>query len=92
MKIGILTYHSARNCGAVLQAYALMKTVWNMGIDCDVIDYKCEKIEKSYVIKKIWQLRSLKEAAKWALTVNTQKKSQKKFDDFLKKHIYYIYI
>ena len=32
MKIGILTYHNTRNCGALLQAYALQKPylIWDL--------------------------------------------------------------
>lgn len=38
-KIGILTYHFSHNCGAVLQALALMKTV-NKYADCSIVDYQ----------------------------------------------------
>ena len=39
MKTGILTFHRALNYGAVLQAYALRKTICDLGHDCEVIDY-----------------------------------------------------
>ena len=38
-KVGILTYHFSHNCGAVLQALALMKTV-DKYVDCTIIDYQ----------------------------------------------------
>lgn len=39
-KIGILTYHKANNLGAVLQAYALQKTLKeNLKQDAEIIDY-----------------------------------------------------
>ena len=39
-KIGILTYHKANNLGAVLQAYALQKTLnENLKQDAEIIDY-----------------------------------------------------
>ena len=41
MRVGIITYHSTRNCGAVLQSYALSKVVSDLGCKCEIIDYKC---------------------------------------------------
>ncbi len=39
MKVGIITFHKVNNYGAVLQAYALQKTVQKLGCKCDIIDY-----------------------------------------------------
>ena len=47
-KVGIMTFHRALNYGAVLQAYALCKHINQMGIDCEIIDYYCPKIESDY--------------------------------------------
>lgn len=43
-KIGILTFHCSNNYGAVLQAYALCRTIQKIYKDSDVqvIDYRCE--------------------------------------------------
>ena len=38
-RIGTLTFHTAHNYGAVLQAYALTKAVENLGCKCEVIHY-----------------------------------------------------
>ena len=40
MKIGILTFHSAYNFGAVLQCYALFSTLTELGHNVEVIDYR----------------------------------------------------
>lgn len=45
MKTGILTYHHTRNYGSWLQAYALQKKLTQMGIDNEIIDYRCPAIE-----------------------------------------------
>ena len=87
MKIGILTYHSTRNCGAVLQAYALTKFLDKIGIDSEIIDYKCKKIEEAYKIKKLWELRNVKELVKWLLSVKTQKQATERFFDFSKQYL-----
>lgn len=44
-KAGILTFHRALNYGAVLQAYALEKTLKSIGFDACVIDYRQWSIE-----------------------------------------------
>lgn len=40
MKVGILTFHSALNVGAVLQAYALQQHLLKTGCDVEFIDYR----------------------------------------------------
>lgn len=40
MKVGILTFNSAHNFGAVLQCYSLYKTLVSLGHDTYVIDYR----------------------------------------------------
>ncbi len=48
MKIGILTFHSAHNYGAVLQCFALQETLKAMGHNVEVIDYRPPYITKVY--------------------------------------------
>lgn len=47
-KIGILTFHRAINHGAVLQCYALYKTLEKLGYDVKVVDYRQSYIEDIY--------------------------------------------
>ena len=46
MKTVTVTYHNAINYGAVLQAYALQKTLFDLGIDDEIVDIK--RNEKVY--------------------------------------------
>lgn len=39
MKIGIITFHKALNCGAVLQAYALQTYLRSAGYDAEIVNY-----------------------------------------------------
>ena len=39
-KVGILTWHYFLNFGSALQAYALKRTISQMGYDCRIIDYR----------------------------------------------------
>lgn len=46
MKIGILTFLHNENYGSSLQAWALQKTLREMGFDCEHIDYRPDRKEK----------------------------------------------
>lgn len=46
--IGIITFHSASNYGAVLQAYALEHKIQELGGTCEIIDYHCQAIDREY--------------------------------------------
>lgn len=48
MKIGILTFHSADNYGAVLQTYASVRFLRSRGHDAFVLDYRNGEIERAY--------------------------------------------
>jgi len=58
-EIGIITYHSADNYGAVLQAYALSKYLASAGADCKIINYRCPAVDLQY------QFRSRKKCFSW---------------------------
>jgi hypothetical protein len=49
MKIGIITFHWATNCGAVLQAYALQSYLERQGYDVQIINYVPRSYEKSFI-------------------------------------------
>ena len=48
MKIGIVTFNSAHNYGAVLQAWALQEYLKSEGHDPSVINYRIFDIDKLY--------------------------------------------
>ena len=52
-KIGITTFHKAHNYGAVLQAYALKKTLEKENNQVEFIDYISDDMEKMYKVIKI---------------------------------------
>lgn len=45
-KVGILTFHDTNNFGSWLQTYGLYKKLLELGIDVEIIDYKCDEIVK----------------------------------------------
>lgn len=52
MKIGIITFHSAHNYGAVLQAFALKEYLSQKGHDVHLINYRLKEIENAYKLIK----------------------------------------
>ncbi|MDR1758979.1 MAG: polysaccharide pyruvyl transferase family protein [Fibrobacter sp.] len=65
MKIGILTFYKVLNYGAVLQAYALQKTLQKMGHDVFLINYQPKELIKPYKTIKIKYLRKIDYLLKW---------------------------
>lgn len=61
MKIGTLTFHTAHNYGAVLQAYALVKYIQSQGHEAEIIDYRAEFNEKRFAHKPLSHYLSLRE-------------------------------
>lgn len=48
MKVGVITFHSANNYGAVLQTWALQKVLKDYGLDSGVINYHPDVIDVLY--------------------------------------------
>lgn len=84
MKIGILTYHRARNYGAFLQAYGLCRRLnEEPDIDAEIIDFHMHKEINFYSHKpdkKLAWLRQLKWRLKNFNIFLYEKKMQKAFD------------
>lgn len=56
IKIGTLTFHVAHNYGAMLQSYALPIAVRQLGVDCEVIDYRFPYIYNWGIVEGISDL------------------------------------
>ena len=54
-KVYLLTFHGSVNYGAVLQAYALSKTLNNMPCECKVIDYNRKRHHKNFLTIQLKQ-------------------------------------
>lgn len=74
--VGIITFHRALNYGAVLQAYALQQKLQQMGLDNELIDYRCEAIQKAHRIRFTW---------KNPMGYFIKKKTEKAFHQFLEE-------
>ena len=56
MKIGILTFHSAINYGAVFQAYGLQSFLQDLGHEVYIIDYRPEYLTKP---TQVWRFNAI---------------------------------
>ena len=47
-KVGVLTFHNYDNYGAILQSYALQRKLKEIGMEPEIIDYRCEYISNPF--------------------------------------------
>ena len=85
-RVGILTFHTADNYGAVLQTYALQSAVEEMGCkDVEIIDFNTKVHEREYSIFKKESSNPIKNVILQAITLllypqlRTRKNRFKKF-------------
>lgn len=83
-KVYLLTFHGSVNYGAVLQAYALSKTLTQLGCDCQVIDYNRERHHKNFLAI---QKNGIKSIIVQLLQLPSKYALHKKFDSFTKSHM-----
>lgn len=84
MKAGILTFHYAHHYGAQLQAYALMKAITGLGVDCEIIDYvRRDTIEGSSLFKRGFSAKALLSNANTLINYGKLKKRHVRFDSFV---------
>lgn len=84
MKVGITTFHRARNYGAVLQTYALQKALENLNIESDVIDYRENAIDLNY---KLLSKKSAKKFIRDIAYFPILNKKYKKIENFVNNNI-----
>ncbi len=95
MKIGTLTFHSADNYGAMLQAYALPKAVEALGYECEIIDYRQSAITSGVEVE--WPRRLIKQYGllkggikatnRWRLGWFDKNRKDVKFNRFMEKRL-----
>lgn len=87
MRIGIFTFHDVPNYGAVLQTYALQKTIQKLGHNCQVIDYRNEYFKKIYKPILLQDLKYKKYFLKKLLLIPKTLRRQKKIASFVTQNI-----
>lgn len=88
-RVGILTFHSANNFGALLQAVSLQKTIVERGnSECELIDYEPEFIRKDYSISP-FKNKHPKAIIRSMLRIPDKIKRNSKFQAFREKNTVY---
>ena len=88
MKIGILTFHSAHNYGAVLQAYGMQKEIERLGHSATFINYYNRVLEDRNRYRRA--VRTPKEflaSLAYKLLASKLKKRYERFDSFQREHL-----
>ena len=86
-KVGIVTFHTALNYGAILQTYALQKFLNNNNIDNEIIDYDCPFIKKCYSPFFIAGKKVINSLVRGVVFRNKIFKKRENFNSFLQKYI-----
>ena len=88
MKIRMITFHTPKNYGAVLQAYSLMSHLKTLVEDVKIIDYNTPHLRQMYpLIRKPHSLRNLIATALMLPTIWEKKKKYDKFNAFLQENL-----
>ena len=55
VRIALMTFHSETNFGAVLQAYALQRSILDMGCSATFLNYRCKGIDDGYRFRYLFK-------------------------------------
>lgn len=83
-KTATITFQRAINYGAVLQIYALQKSILKLNIDNVVIDYDCKLISDQFTLIS---MKSIKSFVYSLISFKSFYIKKKKFLDFIRKNI-----
>jgi hypothetical protein len=87
MKIGTLTFHTAHNYGAVLQAYALVHYMQGLGHQAEVIDYKPDFNAKRFAPKPLSHYLNIRELYSIFFHNSYQRLCPDAFEDFYRDYL-----
>ena len=91
MKLGLLTFHTAANYGAALQAYAFEKFLTDKGYDCEYINYvnasRAHEYSMSWHIYDCLRRGKLASAVAYLVGSPFMTLRKMRFDRFYKKNL-----
>ncbi len=86
-KIGIVTFHTALNYGAVMQTYALQNFLSDLGYDSEVINYRCPFTEKCYSPFFVSDGKYINALVRGVFFGRIIKNKKRKFETFLRNYV-----
>lgn len=87
MKIGILTFHTAANYGAVLQAYALTKAFKKFDVEVELINYENSAHNRMYRVLNLVNFNHPKAMLMDVLSIRKKCVRNREFCDFRKNFL-----
>lgn len=88
MKIRLMTFHTPKNYGAVLQAYSLFSYLKTKSEDVKVIDYNTEHLRSIYpVVPMVKSARSFASVVVSSYTFLPKWRKFRKFEDFVENNL-----
>lgn len=88
MKVRLMTFHTPKNYGAILQAYSLYSYIKSINDDTLVIDYNTPHLRKRYpILKKPQNVKSLIRYLLLLPTYSAKKRKHEKFNTFINNNI-----
>lgn len=92
MKLGLLTFHTAANFGAALQAYALQEFLESQGYEAEYLDYQNSHrrmiYDMPYHVKSCLKRGKVIEAFIYTLGMPIMNARKKKFENFNKEYLH----
>lgn len=92
MKLGLLTFHTAANFGAALQAYALQQFLESKGYDAEYLDYQNHHrrmiYDMPYHIKESMKSGKVVDALFYTLGMPVMNMRKKKFENFNQEYLH----
>mgnify|MGYP002538329564 FL=1 len=86
-RAAVITFHRALNYGAILQAFALEKVLAKLGVQAEIIDYRCPHIECIYRPFDVRHCKDLSSGAKKCVKSLELMKKRRCFNAFTKKYL-----
>lgn len=87
-RVGVVTFHTALNYGAVMQTYALQTFLNTIDIENVVIDYKSDFIQKCYLPFFVADGKVFNALVRGFFFGKNIRKRQKGFSEFIKNYLY----
>lgn len=87
MKVGILTFHTATNYGAVLQCYALQTALEKCGYTVEVINYQNDFFRRFYS-PFYMEKKNLRKFAYMLYAYNSKRKRNESFKEFRNQYLH----
>ncbi|MDD5938539.1 MAG: polysaccharide pyruvyl transferase family protein [Clostridiales bacterium] len=87
-RAGLITFHFAHHYGAQLQAYATMRAIQSLGVECEIIDYRLPHTTRTnQLFKSGHSIRALASNAHTTLHYGPLRSRFQRFEDFVEQEM-----